>query len=97
MASLGTESGYVPYTVYMATKSYINENPEIIQKFTNAIYKAQLWMSEHTSSEIAEVILPYFTDSDIETLTKIIDRYNSQDTWKTDRYLTKTALSLFRT
>ena len=96
MASLGTESGYVPYTVYMATKSYINENPEIIQKFTNAIYKAQIWMSEHTSSEIAEVILPYFTDSDIETLTKIIDRYNSQDTWKTDPVFDKEGFELIQ-
>ncbi len=96
VASLGTESGYVPYTVYMATKSFINENPEIIQKFTNAIYKAQLWMSEHTSSEIAEVILPYFTDSDIETLTKIIDRYNSQDTWKTDPIFDKDGFELIQ-
>ena len=96
VASLGTESGYVPYTVYMATKSYINENPEIIQKFTNAIYKAQIWMSEHTSSEIAEVILPHFTDSDIETLTKIIDRYNSQDTWKSDPVFDKEGFELIQ-
>lgn len=37
VASLGTESGYVPYTAYCAKKSYMEKNPEIIQKFTNAI------------------------------------------------------------
>ena len=82
VSSLGEESGYVPYTVYMAQKSYIEENPEIIQKFTNAIYKGQKWVNEHTAQEIAEVIQPHFAESDVETLTKIVDRYKKQDTWK---------------
>ncbi|HIT72140.1 MAG TPA: ABC transporter substrate-binding protein [Candidatus Fimicola cottocaccae] len=83
VASLGTESGYIPYTVYMATGKYMEENPDIIQKFTNAIYKGQEWVDTHTSKEIAEVIYPQFKESDIDTLTKIIERYKSQDTWKT--------------
>ena len=37
VASLGEESGYVPYTAYSAKKSYLETNPQIIQKFTNAI------------------------------------------------------------
>ena len=72
----------MPYTVYMAQKSYIEENPEIIQKFTNAIYKGQKWVNEHTAEEIAEVIQPHFAESDVKTLTKIVDRYKKQDTWK---------------
>lgn len=92
VASLGTESGFVPYTVYMSTSDYINENPEIIQSFTNAIYKGQLWVNEHTSEEIAAVILRYFTESDLETLTGIIERYKAQDTWKTDPIFEKESL-----
>ena len=34
VASLGEESGYVPYTAYSAKKSYLETNPQIIQKFT---------------------------------------------------------------
>lgn len=82
VASLGTASGYVPYTVYMATSDYIQQNPEIIQKFTNAIQKGQTWVKEHTPEQIAQVILPQFPDTDIETLTTIIERYKQQDTWK---------------
>ncbi len=37
VASLGEESGYVPYTAYSAKKSYLEAHPEVIQKFTNAI------------------------------------------------------------
>ncbi len=81
VSALGEESGYVPYTVYMATKDYIAKNPDKIQKFTNAIYKAQLWVASHSSKEIAEVIKPHFTESDMDSLIKMIDRYNNQDAW----------------
>ncbi len=95
VASLGTESGYIPYTVYMATSDYIDSNPEIIQKFTNAIYKGQQWVENHSSEEIAAVIQPYFTESDVETLAGIIERYKEQETWKTDPTYTEESLELF--
>ena len=94
VASLGTESGYVPYTVYMARKSYMVDNADTIQKFTNAIYKAQLWTDSHTSEEIAEAISSFFTESDKETLTKIVERYKSQDTWKTNPIFEENSLNL---
>ena len=81
VASLGVDSGYVPYTVYMTTSSLIEENPELIQGFTNAIYKGLLWCQEHSSAEIAEVIHPQFSETDLSTLTTIIERYRSQNTW----------------
>lgn len=92
VASLGTESGFVPYTVYMSTSDYIGKNPEVIQKFTDAIYKGQLWVDQHTSEEIAAVIQPYFSESDVDTLTGIVERYKSQDTWKTDPIFEKESL-----
>ena len=95
VASLGTESGFIPYTVYMATSDYINANPDIIQKFTNAIYKGQLWVDSHTSKEIAELIQPYFPENDVDSLTGIIERYKVQDTWKSDPLYSKESLELF--
>ena len=83
VASLGTASGYIPYTVYMAQNDFISKHPEIITAFTRAIYNGQQWVETHTSREIAEVILPQFAESDVETLTTIIERYKTQDTWKT--------------
>ena len=46
VASLGTDSGYVPYTAFSAKSSYLKENPETIQAFTNALQKRS---EEHTS------------------------------------------------
>ena len=92
VASLGTESGFVPYTVYMARKNYIELNPDTIQKFTNAIYRGQIWVDTHSAEEIAKVIQPHFSENSVETLTKIIERYKSQDTWKTEPVFEKESL-----
>ncbi len=92
VASLGTESGFVPYTVYMATKNYIALNPDTIQKFTNAIYRGQIWVDTHSAEEIAEIIQPHFSENSVETLTKIIERYKSQDTWKKNPIFEKESL-----
>ena len=82
VASLGKESGYVPYTAYCAKKSYMEANPDIIQKFTNAIQKGIDYVNSHSSAEVAEVIAPQFKETDKETLAAIIDRFKSEDTWK---------------
>ena len=84
VASLGVDSGKIPYTAYMCRKSYMEENPDIIQSFTNAIYKAQVWVDNNTPEEIAKVIEDHFPETDSESLVVIIDRYKSQDTWRVD-------------
>lgn len=95
VASLGSECGYIPYTVYMASSEYMEANPDIIQKFTNAVYKGQLWTESHTSEEIAQVIQPYFPENDVETLSGIIERYKSQDTWRTTPVYSEEDFELF--
>ena len=84
VASLGVDSGYVPYTAFSAKQSFINENPEVIQQFTNALQKGMDYVNSHSAEEIAKVIEPQFKDTDLKTITTIVDRYAQQDTWKTD-------------
>ena len=84
VASVGTESGYVPYTSYSAKESYIEENPEIIQKFTNALQKGMDYVQTHTPEEIAQVIAPQFEETELQTITTIVNRYYEQDTWKSN-------------
>lgn len=93
-ASLGEASGYVPYTAYCARKSYLDKNPEIIQHFTNAIQKGLIYVNSHTSEEIAAVIAPQFPETDLKTLTAIVERYQAQDTWKTDTVFEKSSFEL---
>ena len=82
VASLGVDSGYVPYTSYSAKTSYMEKNPDIMQKFTNALQKGMDYVQSHTPEEIAEVIEPQFPETDLDTVTTIVKRYYDQDTWK---------------
>jgi NitT/TauT family transport system substrate-binding protein len=87
VASFGTESGHVPYTTYMAKQSFMAENDETIDKFTRAVYRAQQWVENASSKEIAEAIQPYFEDTDLEILEMAIDRYKSQGSFATNPIL----------
>ncbi len=94
VASLGTESGYVPYTAYCARKSYVEQNPEIIQKFTNAIQKGMDYVNSHSAEEIAKTIQPQFKETPVDKLAVIVGRYKDQDTWKDDTVFGKESFEL---
>lgn len=81
VASVGKESGEIPYTAYFAKKSYIQKNEQTIQNFTNAIYKGQKWVKEHTSKEIAETIQNFFPGTDLNLLETAIQSYKDIDAW----------------
>ena len=96
VASLGEDSGYVPYTAFSAKKSYINENPDIIQGFTNALQKGMDYVQTHTPEEIAKVIEPQFSETDLDTITTIVTRYYDQDTWKSNLIFEQSSFDLLQ-
>lgn len=96
VASLGEDSGYVPYTAFCAKKSYIDKNKDTIQKFTNALQKGMDYVQSHTPSEIATVIAPQFEESSLDTITTIVTRYYDQDTWKENLIFSKDSFSLLQ-
>ena len=96
VASLGEDSGYVPYTAFSAKKSYIDENPDIIQGFTNALQKGMDYVQDHTPEEIAAVIEPQFPETDLETITTIVTRYYDQDTWKSNLIFEQSSFDLLQ-
>lgn len=93
VASIGEAGGYIPYTGYSATKEYIDKNPEIIQKFTNALYKAMVWVQNNSNEVVAEAVKPQFPDTDMEVLKTLVDRYRNQDSWKPDLIITEEGLN----
>ena len=94
VASLGVDSGYVPYTAFSAKDSYMKEHPEVIKGFVAALKKGMEYVYSHTPEEIAEVISPQFKDTDQETMAIIIKRYADQDTWKRDLVFEQDAYQL---
>src|SRR5690554_2417378 len=81
LASLGAEVGNIPYTNYFTTKKYLEENEDVIQRFTNAIYKGMKWVNSATAEELAEALLPHFPDTTLDDLTIVMQRYIDIDAW----------------
>ena len=96
VASLGTDSGYVPYTAYSANKSFMEANPDLIQKFTNAIQMGLEYVNSHSSEEIAKTIQPQFEETPLENITAIVDRSKAQDTWKEDTVFEESSFNLLQ-
>ena len=94
VASVGVDSGYVPYTAFSAKESYLIAHPDIIQAFTNALQKGMQFVSSHSSEEIAKSIAPQFAETDKKTIATIVSRYKEQDTWKNDVIFTEDAYTL---
>lgn len=97
VSSIGAETDELPYTAYFAKKSYIEKNPDIIQKFTNAIYKGQKWVESHSTEEAADAISSYFPDTDKELLVTVLNRYKEIDVWNTSPYLSEEGFELLQT
>lgn len=81
VASIGEKSGALPYTAYHALSSFVGENPELIQGFTNAIARGQEWVQLNSPEAIASVIMPFFPDAQLELLAHAIARYQFIDAY----------------
>ncbi|WP_440896153.1 ABC transporter substrate-binding protein [Amphibacillus sp. Q70] len=87
VASFGEESGQVPYTVFMAKDTFLTENPDTILQFTRAIYRAQQFVQTSEPTEIAEIVQPFFPDTELELLTNSVERYQAQGSYAADPLL----------
>lgn len=77
VASVGAEAGDMPFTAFMATKSYITKNGDKVEKFMRAIKKGMDFVHANTSSTIAQSIVASFDGTDVQTLTSAIESYKA--------------------
>lgn len=89
IASIGLMSGEVPYTAFNARKSFINNNEDVIKKFTKALNKGIKYTLENNEIEIAKVILKQFPDSSLNDLSVIIKRYKDYDCFLDSTYISE--------
>ena len=81
LASIGQESGEIPYTAFFAAQSYIRENEAVVQGFANAVARGQSWVHSHSAREIAEAIADQFPDTDLDLLEAVCQRHLDIDAW----------------
>ena len=87
----------MPYTCYYASKNFIDESPEVIQAFTNAVYKGQKWVAGHTPREVAEAIAPFFPDNDIDLLERVCRRHAEIDAFMSTPVMKEEAFDKLQT
>lgn len=93
VASVGEESGEVPFTCFMATSTFMSKNPELIKGFLKAVTKAYNYILTHTSAEIAEAISPSFDGTSKELLQSAIEKYVEIDAWSSTPAMTQSAFN----
>ena len=89
VASIGNLGGDVPYTTYNTKKSYLKENPKVIEGFTKAIQKGLDYVHNHSSEDIAKHLKDYFPDTKEKELIEIIQRYKDIDSWYDTTYISE--------
>lgn len=82
VAYIGELGGNVPYTAYNARTSYIENNKDIIKKFTKAINKGLEFVKNNSEEKIAKCIINFFPDTSMNDLIKIVKRYKDGNAWK---------------
>jgi len=93
VASVGEESGEIPYTTFMAKASYIAQNRDVLVKFLTAIQKAIKYLSTANLDEVATAILGQFPDTDTESIKTALNSYLKIDAWMTNMAMTEDSLN----
>jgi NitT/TauT family transport system substrate-binding protein len=96
LASIGETVGPADYTSFMATDKYIRENPEVIQNWTNAIYKAQKWTETAPIPEIVKILEPFFQGVKSQALASGAERYRKLKIWKSTPVIEAKAIEKFQ-
>ena len=97
LASIGQESGEIPYTAYFASQSYIKANPQVVQSFANAVARGQEWIHQHSAAEVAAAIAPQFPDTDVKVLESVVQRYIDIDAWNETPVMKQASLEKLET
>lgn len=91
VASVGRESGEVPYTAFSAKRSYLEKNKDTAKKFLRAIKKGYDYLKTATLEEAAQALQSSFTSINLETLQNVIQNYRDIDAWADSLVMSKTA------
>ena len=84
LASIGEESGEIPYTAFFARQSYLQDQESKVSRFTAALTRGMEWVSAHDAQEVAQIIRPQFPGTSVEVLANVVQRYKDIDAWNSD-------------
>lgn len=86
---LAQDVGELPETVYVATNDYIASHKAIIQKFTDAVAKAENWIQTASPEAIEKAIAPAFDTTSPEQLVASTKAYQAANGWPKSPLMTE--------
>lgn len=85
VASVGEESGEIPFTCFSATRDYINKNTKVIEIFLKNIIKAYNFIMENyrnnTMDKVVDALIPSFNGTSRQSIQTAVENYIKIDAW----------------
>ena len=91
VASVGKDSGEIPYTSFSASKSYIQNNTDLIKNFLRAVKKGYDFIVNNDETTVANALAPSFTGTSLSSISASVKSYREIDAWKDDLYFSEQA------
>lgn len=91
VAAVGAASGEVPYTSYIAKKSWPNSHQDAVKGFLRAMLKAVKYAQEESPETIAKGLGGAFPDTSEASLATSIRSYQGINAWASDMQITETS------
>ena len=93
VASVGEESGEIPFTCFSANKDYIQKNPEVIIAFLKAIQRGLNYIKTATIDDVVDSLAPSFSGSSKESIKVGIQNYIKADAWNSSPVMTQSSFN----
>ena len=89
VAAVGEAGGEVPYTSYIAKRSWLDENEETAKAFLRALLRGVRFAQTEDASVVAEHLVDYFPSTSAASLAVSVTSYRSIDAWVSDMAMTE--------
>lgn len=89
VAAVGEAGGIVPYTGYIAKRSWLDKNGDTAKAFLRAILKAVKYAQEEDPDEIATHLYKSFPSTSYASISTSVKSYQEIDSWFSDMTITE--------
>ena len=93
VAAVGEAGGEVPYTSFIAKKSWLNKNGDTVDGFLRAMLRAVDYAQKNEPATIAEYLYKAFPSTSYASITTSITSYQRIDAWVTDMAMTEASFN----
>lgn len=97
VASIGSESGEIPYTGFAAKESYLTKNPDQIKGFIRALIRGYEFLTTADLEDVIDALVPSFATTSRTSIQAAVETYIEIDAWAETPIMKETALNYLQT